>query len=509
MSSSKELPADKALVKLMNKARQERNQMHTYINECYEFALLDDRQMINEHTTIGQAREDDVFDVTFAEAVEDFASTQQDDFTPDYQPWVKISANAEGLSTTDEAALKEGLAAWEERLYELINGTSFYEACEAAYKDTGISIGAIAIPFAEASKPVKPFPVYMSNLLVLQDASGDIYGKWYELEMTKDQIKEKLPDSVGAISGMVPAFRRAKGDQLFNVIQGNHRDYGKEGAVWKSDLVVANKVIRSKVIDPDAPPLLHILRWDRGQTTAWPFGPAKKALPNARILDELGYNNLLHLSYASKVAISYENDGQQNFEGGIEPGGAYPRRVGSRPPDIMTPGSKVSDDFDKDQLRMAIRKAMFVDEPEQKGKTPPTTVQWMDERAQRLRRKAKRRPYREFVLPVIQRFSYVFGQRGDLPDIKVGDKIYTVEFLSPMAQTSDANAASAGIQLLQAIVSTLGEAGLASVDAYKTAVNLQEKLGDKTIVLTEPDEQGSLIQEMLGQGRNIVRDGPA
>jgi len=501
-------PKDKKLLKLLDKARNKRSNMQYYINDCYDFAMLDDRHMVNEERTVGENRDNDLFDTTFADSVQDFATNQQDHFTPDYRPWVNISANEfVAQSDTEAAELADALKSYQDTLYQAINGSSFYEAAEEAWKDCAASVGAVAIPYTPPSEPAKIYPVFMSELLLTIDPRGNIDGRWSEKKMSKEYIKAEMPDMVDAISTKLPRFKTAKMDAMFVVIQGNHRDWSKPGMVYYQDLVIGEKVIMQKSGEAGVPPMIIPLRWSASQTSGWAYGPCKTALPNARLLDELGYNNLVHLSYASKMPVSYENDGQQNYENGIEPGGAYPRARGSTPPQPITPGTKADDYFDQEVLRRKVQQAMYVDEPEQRGKTPPTTTQWLDERAKFLRRQAKRRVYREFVLPALRRLAWLFARRGEVAKIRIDGKDVIVEFQSPMAQTADANEVSSGIQLAQTIISTFGESGVATIKAYETALKWKEKLKDDTVELTQASEQDDTIQKLLTEGRNTVSDG--
>ena len=152
-----------------------------------------------------------------------------------------------------------------------------------------------------------------------------------------------------------------------------------------------------------------------------------------------------------------------------------------------------------------MKKALYQDKPEQAGKTPPTASQWLDEKTSHERRQqARRRVYREYVLPSLRRFAYVFSARGEIEPIRIDGKNIQAEFVSPLSKASDASEVSSGMQFAQSVIGIFSETGLGSIDAFETIENWQEKLGDTTVVLKQPDQQGDVVQELLKGGRNVV-----
>ena len=368
MAEREDSPEKKALLALIKKAKDKRSLAQDYINECYDFGLLDDRNMVNAEKTVGENRENDLFDTTFADAIGDFATARQDEFTPDYRKWVKATVNESVAgSDTELIELQDLLKEHEKELYKLINTTSYYEACEPAWEDCAISVGAVAIPYAPASKRLKVFPVFMSDLLIVTDHVGDISGIWFEKKMTAKYIKAEMPDKVDMIKEVIPTFGNDD-KTTYPVIQGDHRDMDFTGYRMISDLIVGGKVIEMRPQEAGVPPMIIPLRWGMAQNSGWTYGPCKRALPSARLLDELGYNNLVHLSYASRMPLSYENDGQQNYEKGIEPGGSYPRQRGSNAPTPIIPGTKADDYFDKEILKESVQKPCMLTSLSKKGK---------------------------------------------------------------------------------------------------------------------------------------------
>jgi len=153
---------------------------------------------------------------------------------------------------------------------------------------------------------------------------------------------------------------------------------------------------------------------------------------------------------------------------------------------------------------------MFQDKPEQAGRTPPTATQWIDERAQTDRRLqlARLRVYKEWVLPILERFNWIMTTRGDLPPLELdsGTQI-EVSFENPVTKSSDAEEVSRSMNLAQSAAGVFGEQFLANVDAVDTITNWKEKLGDELLTMKAFDDQSEGMQGLLSNMRNLSKGG--
>lgn len=495
---------DKILIRI-NEARQERSRVARRLNDFYTLALPHRPLISNQaaRTQPNQDSQDDIFDQTLQQAVADYAADQIDFFTPDYKPWVKLKPGLQ-LSTSGERKFDEEQKKFEERLYDLIRETDFYEQQNEIFSDVAGSAGGCSIPMAQANMPVRVQPILMGSLLFDEGPFNDLDFRGQEFWAKKSDIKQMFPTAEFDRS-----FQSKRNDARLLVVQGNYRDWeAKGGPRWRWVLYVDGRKIVDKALPSIAPPTINIARWRNAPPSAWGPGPADLAISVARTLDELGYLNLKKLGKEADPPHSYENDGVFNPDGGIDPGTFVARRAGTKAPEpLYTAVNSQNLYFDREILQMVVKKALFQDGPFQRGDTPPTATQWIDEKAQQQRRQfARRRIYREYVLPVLKRFVYVFSARGELPPIQIDGQTIAAEFVNPLSKSSDADEVSASMQLTQSIVGMLGELGLAGIDVERTMESWKSKLDDDLLVLKAPDEQADLIKTILGEGRNIVKN---
>lgn len=500
----------KAELERIKEARQLRSDKQEYLNAFYSLALPH-RAKIGENRSARYSTDDndqdDIFDGTLQECVCDFASDQADFFIPDYRPWCKTEVSSNITSPTDRKELLSLIKQRDDKLYELIAATNFYEEAYEIFHDVAGSAGGVIIPDAPRIDEVRVRPVFMSGLIMDDLAYSGIDGRWSEYEVKSSQLKSVIGkeayDKYSASSKKV----KPKGNAKLRIIQGCRLKETKQGYRWLWATFVDDVLVQKTLLPPATPPPLAVARWRASPPNPWGPGPAYIAIPAARTLDELTYLNLRKLAKEADPPMSFEADGVFNPENGIDNGTFVARRAGSQAPSALYEPSKAQNAyFTEEGLTAFIKRALYQDKPEQPGKTPPTASQWIDEKTMYQRRQqARRRIYREFVLPVLRRFEYVFTRRGQLEPIIFKDEAIKTTFVSPLSKSSDANEVSTGIQFAQSTVGLFSETALASIDVYETMVNWQNKLEDTTVVLKQPDQQGDLIKQMLGEGRNIVQ----
>ena len=490
-------------------ARQDRDDLQERLNAFYSLAIPHRPYVGYENSYTYRHDEDDqddIFDSTLQEATADFASDQLDKFMPNYNPWVKLKPGIALKNASSENAFRDQSMKWEENLYDLIRQTNWYEQNLEVFHDLAGGAAGTIIPLAPRGEDVKIRPVLMSNLLMDEGAFSDLDGRWDEFTIRKRHIKEMFGDKVYA--ELSNQTKSKNSSDKISVLQGCRRKRMANGGYrWLWIVAIERKVVSRKLLAPGTPAPMNVARWRHAPPSAWGPGPADLALASARTLDELAYLNMKKLAKELDPPMSYVADGVFNPDGGVENGTYLARRMGSEAPHpLFEPSASQNLFFDRDVLRYQVRRALHQDKPDQEGKTPPTAAQWIDQRTQHeQRQQARHRVYREYVLPSLRRFAYVFSMRGELEPIKIDGKTVQADFVNPLSKASDSAAVSAGMQFAQSGIGMFSETGLASIDAYETLQNWQKKLGDDTVVLRQPQDQPKPITDILsGGGRNIV-----
>lgn len=498
------------LLERINDARLDRTNFSEVLNKFYELALPW-RQPISANIVSSSPRrfeeQADIFDTTLQDATYDFAAMMSDLFTPHYKPW----ANLKPVGTYSDALLKRAeplIEARQEKIYDLIRQSDFYEQAQQVYLEMAGSKGGIVIPFAGRGKKIRCTPVVMSGMLDDVGPNGDLDMRAMEFVTKKKHLAKLFPDEW---EGMAkdPKWSRRHANSECTVIQGAHRATEQDG--WVTFLVIDNKMVSRKVQTGEGAAPVYGLRWQDAAYSSWGPGPAIQALPSARVLQEMGYLFLKNLAKSVDPPFAYTEDGLFNPDGGIEAGMALPMDRNTDFKSLLFDRDLNPALFEREIHVQRVKRAMFVDEPEQKGKTPPTAAQWIDERAQTDRRLqiSRIRIYKEWVLPILQRFNWILEARGETPEIAIDGTVVQVAFDSPIAKTSDADEVSRSMQLVQSVVGMFGETALQNIDAAGTIGEWKEKMGDKLLQLKPFDERSEAEQALMQNMRNTVSRGQA
>jgi hypothetical protein len=497
---------NKRLKSRIERARQDRNHVQTSINKFYELALPW-RQPVSTNPTDALhprplEKQSDIFDDTFQHSVRDCAAMMNDLFTPHYRPWASLKPGRR-LSDNETAKIAPALEAREKAIYDAIRSSDFYEQVQQPYLELGGSKGGIIIPYAASGKPIHCTPIVMSALLDDVGPTGLLDMRAMEFQTTKrnvlklwPELKKKLlsDEKFKAKSEMAPC----------TAVQGCHMN--DTGSGWIYFIVIDGEVLQFKNLSGTEAAPVHVLRWEDSPYSSWGPGFAIPGLPAGRVLQEIGFLFLKNLGKLIDAPFAYTEDGLFNPEGGIEAGMALPMERGTEFEWLIPDRDVNAALFERDQLRLTVKRSMFQDKPEQRGETPPTATQWIDERAQTDRRMQlnRYRIYKEWVLPILRRFNWILEKRGDLEPIKIGGDLIEVSFENPIAKTSDAEEVSRSMQLAQSMAGIFGEQFLANADGFETMEKWKEKMGDKLLALKPFDQQSEGLQGLLGNMRNLT-----
>ena len=98
--------------------------------------------------------------------------------------------------------------------------------------------------------------------------------------------------------------------------------------------------------------------------------------------------------------------------------------------------------FSEDRLEDRLRQRFYQDGPRQRGETPPTASQWIDERRRVQQRLGKPSAplWREFFMPFVQRVEYLAIQLGKMDEaLTHNEAVISVQPISPLqkAQNQD------------------------------------------------------------------------
>lgn len=489
----------KAIFARIETARDDRQKFASVYNSFIDLARPH-RPHVKARPTGESARQsdeqDDLFDTTLQDALDDFASDMNDEFTPMYKPWTKHVPveEVQGRAAIDQ--IQKYADSRMRRLYDRIRESNFEEASQEFWSDIAISPSGVEIGYSRAGQPIPVEHVPIHELLIRPGPFGGVDDRWRERCVQVAHLDTLWPDLDWTEFGATPEIRRSSKKNA-TVIIGGFRDWTKGVETWNWHVLAQGKVLHHKVLrGPGSCPLI-VARPNVATPTAYCLGPGVKCLPPARTLNELNYLALKRQGRLLDPPVVFYDDGLLNPEGGIDNGTWLPASETFKVQELGPDGTAREVWFTQEDLRMMIKRALFQDKPYQRGDTPPTAAQWLSEEASAEKRKSfpRARLHDEFVLPVIRRFEWIMRKRGEIEKVEIEGKIVNLNPISPLSRTADIQDAQMAIQMMESILATMPNAA-GRFDESATLTNIKNKLGsDVVVVLSDQEYQKKRQQE--------------
>lgn len=479
--------SEKAIIARIGKARQDRQRHAPWMDEILRLGMPTYRRIATKMPSDAVvAEQDDLFDTKLQTTMEDFSSDMISTFTPRYERWTTFEP-AEDLPDGAQVEIADQLRAFGDGIFAELERSNYWDAAQECFTFWAVTAMGVAVSDMGPLNPIHFQPIELPDLLLERGFDGTLTGKWREMRMTDAELFAMWPNEFEPPKPNAPRKKHT-------VVEGCDRDFDKPGVeAWYYRIIVDGKVKKAQRYEGAGSCPIVACRYRHQADSAWGPGPAHKATPVARTLDELAYLNLKALGRQVDPPFSYEEDGTANFEAGIQPGMAYPRSTGSEAPEPMLPEIQFNAlVFNQTDMRKEIERALYQDRPEQPGQTPPTATQWIDEKTWQTRRRElpRDRCVREWVLPIIERIAWIKAQRGELPPVKLqGGKVINVRPISPLSKAKDLEDIQLSQQML-GIATAVGAARQAGapIDTLKTTENLLRTSKDRNIVLLSADQ---------------------
>lgn len=440
-----------------------------------------------------------------SEVSEDFATEAVAAFFPQGTEWVgsEIDASeAQDLEAEELNDLQQEAAGRNALIFAAIRASNF-ESELGTVLDPHLAVGTVAwwIDKPFNTRPVNCSHVPPRELEFNVEADGSVGDRFRVRWVKGSKLKSVIPDV--KLPEKVEKRLRDEKNCTIEVVWGFWRDLkDPENEKWIHVLLVDKIAAHYQVLEGEGCLPLIIARMSPDVEYSWGFGPSIKSLQEYRVLDVITAATQDRVDIAISPPIGYPDDGVMDFEGGIEGGKAYPMRPGSGK-DIQPLYFEGNPDlgfYTATDLERRIRRKHFADYPEQKGDTPPTATQWVDEmvKAQRRIGTPGKKFWREGPYQVYRRFEWLLTKDGKIADLEVNGRKIALVPNNPATQAADNQKMQVGIQILGLAKNYFPETSAAAIDERKTIENLKNLAKDEVVVLRDATQTAELLNTVLG-----------
>lgn len=495
-------------------ARTDRQSRQNQINDYLDYA---DPAQPRIGDTSGSATDrarniPDLYDSTLMEVHEDFASDLIDRVMPRGRDWLKY----EPETTLDEAiaaTLKPEFERRTKTIFAAIRQSNLYE--EAAGEWAGnLAHGTAAMTVVDYgnAKPLCFEAISPAQLLVQRGPGGALSFKAREYLWPLEDAMAYWPNYRWTATHRRDLQNKSSKRKLVKIIEAATLvpDPGTEKWKWQV-CVDDHEVFSDELVGTGSCPII-VTRWRTFSTSAWGVGPGIKCLSDAMTLNQERRLVLKNLGKWVDPPTAYDDDGVLNPEGGVGPGDWIPRLPGSKVEQLKQEGIIEAAYYEQGGLQDNIRRALYQYGPRQRGKTPPTFGQWMDEKTEEGRRLElpTGKVYAEGPIAILNRVEYLLTKRGQLdPAITRERTVVRLRPMSPLARQQAGEDVSQASQVMTMFRSFADPQVIAAeVDIRGTMENVKDALDENLIKLRSKDQADSLLGSVLGQQAQPQGPGP-
>jgi hypothetical protein len=490
--------ADEDLIKQteerLRRAQNDKDRHKGRLDDYYKYVMPWRHQEDNKFT---DSYIDDIFDNTGIDACTDFAAEMLAVFTPSHFDWIDPVPTKE-FNAVDSSIIMPQIEEYNDIVFSEIRRSNFAAEALEAYADLTHGTMAIMIVDPDASRPVHCEAIPANELLIARGPYKTVDLRAFDCPVFADQIPVLWPKSIEnqKVKDLV-AQSPASEVEVRQVMWRDYSDRGNEK--WNFVAYFRDILLHKETYIGEGSCPLIVARWLTDSTTAIGLGPGAFQLPNIKTANLLGELILKNADYAVDPATAYDDDGTMNLEGGITPGTHIPRAPGSKI-DVIESGSKFDVGyFTRDSLQESIKRGFYLDQPTQKGKTPPTAEQWLDEAAKAARRMGAPagRLVIEWQYPIYKRFAYLLNKRGLLPNIKLNGEEIALNPSSPLIKQQQMEEALQVQRYVGVLSSVVGpEVAMQIINVPETAYFLKERMGIKSKILQSKGDINTIVQSI-------------
>lgn len=494
------LPSE--LQQRISACRTDRSKHQNAINDFLRLADPVRPRIGDSGATVRSDEADDLYDPMLQEVAEDFASDTLHRIMPRESDWLKYEPE-KVLPEEVQKQLVEPLKHRTDAIFSAVRQSNFYGEAGAEWAfDLGHGTAALICNDHGAGQPLSFEAIGPHQLLIERGARGLLSAKGREFMLPLEEAFAQWPDAVW------PAKLRRRLDSKIgrraavHCLEMSTRIYDPADEKWKWYVAVDNELIFSdELVGIGSNPII-VTRWRSISTTAWGIGPLRKALADAKSLDQVAYLRLKNLGRQVDPVTVYDDDGVLNPEGGIGAGMWLPRLPGSKI-DQLDAGQIEIAYYEQGKLQDAVRRAGFQSGPRQEGLTPPTAFQWREQQVEEGRRleQPTGKLYEEGVIAILNRVEFLLTQRGAIePLVQAGKQAIRVRPLSPLAKQQDSEKLSNASNLLSIARSVFDPQTMAAtVDMQATFENMVQAADDEIIVVRSKGQADEYMRGVIGQ----------
>ena len=491
---------DKTAGRLLQKyerAKSARSLFEPLFDECYEYALPMRQSFYSE--TIGQRRDDRIFDETAVVGTQEFASRLQSGLVPNFARWADFVAGSE-VPKEQVDAVNNQLDEVTEYVFEVLQNSNFGQEIHESFMDLAVGTGVVLCEEGDAINPIRFNAIPLPSVVLDTGPDDNIDHVFRERQLKVSEIAVAYPKAV--LSDRLTRQLESNPDAKVKIVEIVCKNYSKPNQEIHDYFVVDVEdkgIIYYEQFKGVGSNPFVCFRWSKASGEIYGRGPlvnALSAIKTTNLTIELILEN-------AQMAISgiyqMDDDGVVNTDTiNLVPGTIIPKAMGSAGLQPI----KAAGDFNVANLvlgdmRNNIKRALYNDMLGDPNKTPASATEVAERMADLSRRigSAFGRLQAEMVQPILQRVVYILKKQGRIDLPVINGREVKVKSVSPLAQAQANQDISSVSRYLQMVGTTFGPEILnLLIRSDDVAVYLAKKFGVPDSLVRDDVERQQLIQ---------------
>ena len=483
-------------LKKYEKAKSMRENFVPLFEECYEYALPQRESFYYE--TIGQRRDDKIFDETAVVGVQEFASRLQQGLVPNFARWADFTSGSE-VPPDSRESVDNDLDEVTEYVFEVIQNSNFGQEVHESFMDLAVGTGVLSVAEGDAINPVVFSAIPLPHVVLDSGPDDKIDHVYRERQVRASDIEIMYPKA--KISDKLTSKINNYPDERIKILEIVCKDYtvkNEDAYLFYAIECDTKEIVKEEKYRGVGSNPFVCFRWSKCSGEVYGRGPlinALSAIKTTNLTIELILEN-------AQMAISgiyqMEDDGVVNPDTiNLVPGTVIPKATGSRGLEpIRAAGSFDVANLVLSDMRLNIKRALYNDMLGNPDRTPASATEVAERMSDLSRRigSAFGRLQAELVQPVLQRVVYILKKQGriDLPTIN-GREV-KVRSVSPLAQAQANQDISSVARWLELVQGSFGpEVMNLLINSEDTAAYLAKKFGVPDTLIRDLEERRQMV----------------
>jgi len=471
--------------------------------ECYFFSAPHRQRQVSSQTKPPVQRLLDAPELQTSCGYEwtgDFVTEVVNTYMPEAQNWCERGPGM-FISPDMFKQVQDQVRKQDKQIFEAMKASNLYPEIAKAF-NPDLAIGTVGL-WIDMRRPHLPIEVMACPLreLEVNIGPGGLIDDRFVIRYTKYRyLKSLLPKDVSLPKKIEDQIRDVPNNST-DIKWGFWRLWEEDEETWQHTIQVEDDLVHdARMVGEGSCPLI-VGRWNATSDWPWGYGPLIQTLPDLRQIDELEGRKIDVIDRNLDPPLGYPDDSFTHVEQGVENGMAYPIRVGSQ--DAIKPlYSQVNVEsamLEHQEMEHRGKRLFYIDYPEQRGDTPPTLGQWLDELARAQRRiGTPGLPFwREVPAQIFLRFKYLLERMGTIQPIVVDGRAISLRPYNPAQRAAEQQEIATATQFAQIMAQMFPEEWKAVVDGRETMTAFMEKMRVTGLIkLRDPQAVNNFVQQI-------------